>query len=222
MIIYVTSSVDGKLASTTGYSRFSCTYDLVRLHSLRAVVDAVLVGANTVVRDDPLLTVRYVAGRNPTRVVVDGRLRIPTNSRVVTDKSAKTIVFTSSNAPKDKVIKLLSMGVDVVVLNCRGYELPMGEVLHELLLRGVKLLLVEGGGETIWGLVKYDLFDEFRITLSPYIVGGRDATPIVGGEGFSTYLDFSKLVLKDVKVCECGNEVHIVYHRKLPTFRMLR
>jgi 2,5-diamino-6-(ribosylamino)-4(3H)-pyrimidinone 5'-phosphate reductase len=189
---------------------------------LRAVVDAVLVGANTVVRDDPLLTVRYVTGRNPTRVVVDGRLRIPTNSRVVTDKSAKTIVFTSSNAPKDKVIKLLSMGVDVVVLNCRSYELPMGEVLHELLLRGVKLLLVEGGGDTIWGLVKYDLFDEFRITLSPYIVGGRDATPVVGGEGFSTYLDFRRLVLKDVKVCECGNEVHIVYHRKLPTFRMLR
>ncbi len=214
VIIYVTASVDGKIASVSGYSRFSCEYDLRRLHGLRALVDAVLVGVNTVVRDDPLLTVRYASGRNPLRVVVDGRLRIPENSRLVNDKTSKTLILTSRHAPPDKINSLLSKGVEVVVLDVVGYELPMSKVLLELSLRGVKSLLVEGGGETIWGFVKEHLFDEFRITISPYIVGGRDAVTVVGGNGFNTDLEFVKLILRDVTVCECGSEVHITYSRR--------
>lgn len=214
VIIYVTSSVDGKIASVGGYSKFSCEHDLRRLHSLRASVDAVLVGANTVLNDNPLLTVRYVPGKNPLRVIVDGRLKIPENAKVVTDKSSRTLIFTSSHASAEKVNTLLSKGVEVVVLNAQTYELPTHEVLLNLSLRGVKTLLVEGGGETIWNFVKDGLFDELRITLSPYIVGGRNATPVVGGEGFSTDSEFIKLILKDVKICECGNEVHLIYRKK--------
>ncbi len=213
MIIYVTASVDGKIASVSGYSRFSCEHDLRRLHSLRAAVDAVLVGANTVVRDDPLLTVRYASGRNPLRVVVDGHLKIPESARLVNDKSSKTLIITSKNAPPEKAKNLLSRGVDVAVLDVDGYELPVDAVLLELLSRDVKTLLVEGGGETIWNFVKSGSFDEFRITLSPYIVGGRNATPVVGGEGFGRGSDFVRLLLKDVKICACGNEVHLTYVR---------
>lgn len=214
VIIYVTSSVDGKIASVSGYSKFSCEYDLRRLHSLRASVDAVLVGANTVLNDDPLLTVRYVPGKNPLRIVVDGHLKIPENAKVVTDKSSRTLIFTSNHAPADKINILLNKGVEVVVLDTQNHELPTHKILLNLSLRGVRTLLIEGGGETIWSFVKYGLFDELRMTLSPYIVGGRKATPIVGGEGFSTYSEFIKLVLKDVRICECGNEVHLIYLKR--------
>ncbi|MDW7969705.1 MAG: 2,5-diamino-6-(ribosylamino)-4(3H)-pyrimidinone 5'-phosphate reductase [Sulfolobales archaeon] len=213
VIIYVTSSVDGKIASRSGYSKFSCEHDLKRLHSVRASVDAVLVGANTVIRDDPLLTVRYVDGRNPLRVVLDGRLKISENTKVVNDRSSNTLIFTSKDAPREKINALLNKGVEVILLEGKYGELNLNRVLTELVLRGVGKLLVEGGGETIWGFVKSRLFDELRLTISPYIVGGRDATSIVGGEGFGTDSEFVKLFLKSLTVCECGNELHIIYGR---------
>jgi len=220
VVIYVTASVDGKIAAVGGYSKFSCIYDLRRLHKLRASVDAVLVGANTVINDNPLLTVRYVPGRNPVRVIIDGLLKIPENARIVEDRSAKTIIFTTRNADKDKVLRLMSKGVNVVVINTSDNHINPNYLLRELSLRGIRTLLVEGGGETIWNFIKYGVFDEFRITLSPYIVGGRKATPIVGGEGFKNVFDFTNLTLKNIEPCECGNEVHLVYHR-VPTGRVL-
>ncbi|MEM0244488.1 MAG: dihydrofolate reductase family protein, partial [Zestosphaera sp.] len=81
--VYATMSVDGKIASKTGDSRLSCPYDKLRLHSMRSIVDGVMVGANTVIRDNPQLTVRLVEGRNPVRVVVDGSLKIPLNAKVL-------------------------------------------------------------------------------------------------------------------------------------------
>jgi len=216
VIIYVTASADGKIAAVGGYSKFSCVYDLRRLHKLRASVDAVLVGANTVINDDPLLTVRYVPGRNPIRVVVDGLLRIPESSRVVEDRSAKTIVFTTRNADEGKVLKLMSKGVNVIIASTSGNYINPNYLLMELGLRGIRTLLVEGGGETIWNFIKHQAFNEFRLTLSPYIVGGRGATPVVGGEGFRSVLEFVNLRLRSVELCECGGEVHIIYDR-VPT-----
>ncbi|MEM4520011.1 MAG: 2,5-diamino-6-(ribosylamino)-4(3H)-pyrimidinone 5'-phosphate reductase [Sulfolobales archaeon] len=215
VIIYVTASADGKIASVSGYSRFSCEHDLKRLHNLRALVDAVLVGANTVIKDDPLLTVRYVNGKNPLRVIIDGRLRIPGNAKVINDRSSKTLIFTSRYASQDKVNYLLSKGVEVIMLDSNDYKLPLDYVLRELLLKGVKTLLVEGGSETIWGFIKDKSFDELRITISPYLVGGRDSPSIVGGDGFKSESEFIRLTLKDLRICECGNEVHLIYSREV-------
>ncbi|MCD6428597.1 MAG: 2,5-diamino-6-(ribosylamino)-4(3H)-pyrimidinone 5'-phosphate reductase [Desulfurococcales archaeon] len=212
VIIYVTSSVDGKIASISGDSRLSCMYDLRRLHSLRASCDAVMVGANTVIRDDPLLTVRYVEGRNPLRVVIDGSLRIPTTSRIITDKSAKTLIVTSASAPASKVAEFIRLGVEVVCLPAvGGSKVNLAEALRILWRRGVKRLLVEGGGNLIWNLVSEGLIDEFRITLSPYIVGGARAVTPVEGEGFASKDAWLRLKLVNYMICECGNEIHAIY-----------
>ncbi len=210
VIIYATMTVDGKIASKTGYSKLSCIYDLKRLHSVRASSDAVLVGANTVIKDDPLLTVRYVEGKNPLRVVIDGRLRSPIGAKIYnTLTEAPTIVYTSVKADVRKIDLLKMKGVDVAVLD--KYPISLKLVLKDLYKKGVRRLLVEGGGETIWFFVKEKLFDELRITISPFIFGGHESTSIVGGEGFKDLNDAIHLKLVEKYLCECGREIHLRY-----------
>ena len=214
VIVYVTSSVDGKIASRTGDSRLSCPHDLRRLHEVRASCDAVVVGANTVIRDDPSLTVRYVRGSNPIRVVIDGMLRSPLNAKLFTDGQARTVVYTSVLSPRGKVNELRKRGVDVYVLepmNSSG-TLSLTKVLEHLYeVVGARKVLVEGGGTLLWYFFKERLVDEVRITVSPYVIGGEEAISVVEGEGFSSREEWVKLRLKNVKLCECGNEVHIIY-----------
>ena len=205
-------SADGKIASVVRDSRLSCPFDKRRLHALRASHDAVVVGASTVLIDDPLLTVRLVKGPNPKRVIIDGRLRIPLNSRVVTNKDAETIVLTCLDSSKsEKIAALLKAGVKVMTLPCINGVIDLNEALLKLKEEGVSSILVEGGGELIWHFFRHSLVDEFRVTLSPYIIGGRDAITPVEGQGFGTLSEWVKLKLIHVIRCECGNEVHLMY-----------
>ncbi|RLF21566.1 MAG: 2,5-diamino-6-(ribosylamino)-4(3H)-pyrimidinone 5'-phosphate reductase, partial [Thermoprotei archaeon] len=87
VVVFSTMTVDGRIASRTRFSQLSCPHDLRRLHELRASSDAVMVGANTVIIDDPSLRLKYVEGRNPDRIVVDGLLRTPLSARVYTLKT---------------------------------------------------------------------------------------------------------------------------------------
>jgi len=210
LIVYSTMTVDGRLASKTRFSQLSCPHDLRRLHELRAWSDAVMVGANTVIIDDPSLRVKYVHGRNPVRVVVDGLLRTPISARVYTLKTAKTIVFTTRRAPLDKVEALRGLGVEVVVV---GDEPPidMRLVVEGLYDRGYRRVMAEGGGTLLWSLFKDGVVDELWVTLAPYIFGGRDAVSLVEGEGFSSTEDAVKLEPLSFKLCECGREIHIKY-----------
>lgn len=215
VVVYVTASADGKISTKKGFSKFSCRYDLIRLHKARAEVDAIMVGANTVIRDNPLLTIRYVeASKQPIRVVIDGKLRIPINSRIIKNKTAKTIIFTSLNAPKDKVTSLINEGIDVIKLG-KGPILKIREVLQTLMNNyNVKKVLIEGGGTLLWYVFKENVVDEFRITISPYIVGGVESVSVVLGEGFNSERDIFKLRLIKVEVCRCGNEIHLIYKPK--------
>lgn len=209
VIIVSAASIDGRIASRTGYSRLSCPFDLKRLHEVRASVDAIMVGANTVINDDPALTPRYVkAVRNPIRVVIDGRLRIPLTARVVTNREAPTIVVTTESAPGDKVERLRGLGVEVWVMGRDRVDLRRTlERLYEE--KGVRKVLVEGGGHLNWELVYEGLVDEVRLTISPYIFGS--GTSFMEGLGYPTTSEGPRLRLSWVKVCECGNEVVLDY-----------
>ncbi len=213
VLVYVTSSADGKIASRSRDSRLSCPYDLARLHGFRAWADAVIVGANTVIIDNPLLTVRRCTGKNPVRVVIDGRLRIPVNARICTDKSAKTLIFTSDRVSNDRVREFMNKGINVIKLRPKygDYGLSPKDILLKLSELGISKVLVEGGSELLWFFFSEGVVDEFRITISPYIVGGRDAITIVSGKGFSDKDEWLKLKLLSVRLCECGNEVHLIY-----------
>ncbi len=209
--VYATTSVDGKIASRTGDSRLSCPYDKLRLHSMRAIVDGVMVGANTVIRDNPQLTVRLVKGKNPVRVIIDGSLKIPLNARVLDVSEAPTIIVTSSTAKQEKIEQLRSLGVDVIVIESESSLVDMSKALEALHDKGLRDLLVEGGGTLLWHLISKKLVDELRITISPYVIGGKDSVALVGGEGFGDLSEWLRLKLINYKICKCGDEIHLIY-----------
>jgi 2,5-diamino-6-(5-phosphoribosylamino)pyrimidin-4(3H)-one reductase (EC 1.1.1.-) len=210
LVVYSTITVDGRLASKTGFSQLSCPYDLKRLHQLRASSDAIMVGANTIIVDDPSLRLKYVEGRNPDRIVVDGLLRAPLNARVFTLKTANTLVLTTGKASGEKVEALRKMGVEVLII---GNEPPinMYEALSLLYKRGYRKVMAEGGGGLLWTLFKDSVVDELWLTISPYIFGGHDAVSLVEGEGFSSVEDAVKLEPYHVSLCECKKEIHVRY-----------
>ncbi len=178
---------------------------------LRALHNAVMVGARTVARDDPLLTVRLVNQPSPTRIVVDGKLSSPLQARVFNTPEVPTIVITSAEAPAHKVKALEEKGVKIVIAESEGTDIIMSDALSKLWTIGIKSILVEGGGNLIWKLFKESLVDEYRVTISPYIIGGSKSTTPVEGEGFNRLEDWVKLELIDHIICDCGQEIHLVY-----------
>jgi len=208
-------SVDGKIASRSGESRLSCPFDKKRLHELRAMSDGVMVGANTVKIDDPLLTPRLVqVEKPPARIVVDGKLTLTPTYRVFKVKDAPTYLITSSKTPESKLRKFEDIGVNVIKAPEKDGEVNLNYALSELYGKGIKHILVEGGGNLIWSLLKQNLIDEFRVTISPFIIGGKAAVTPVEGEGFTNLGSWVRLELLNYFLCECGQEIHLVYRVK--------
>ncbi len=199
-------TVDGKIATKAGDSRISSGADLDRLHKLRAKMDAVMVGAGTILADNPSLTVRRVKGKNPIRVVVDGAGRIPTDAKAL-DRSAGTIVAVSSAAKKSKIDKLCKTEVNVIVH--RGKRVDLRKLLEVLYSSGVRNLLLEGGSNLNWNMVAQGLVDELQVAVSPKLIGGERAKTLVGGAGFAEIRQGVKLRLLRVK--RFDSELLLIY-----------
>lgn len=215
VVINGAMTVDGKIATATGDSKISSKEDLVRVHKLRASVDAIVVGISTIMADDPRLTVRLAKGTSPARVIVDSRGRTPVESNVLrTAAEVRTIVAVTSQAPADKVAKIREAGAEVLVVReGRGYNVavPHGVDLKELFSSlksmGMKKVLVEGGGELNWSLLRLGMVDELTVTIAPKIAGGRLATTIVEGDGFDRMSDGIRLRLARVERKKSGELV---------------
>lgn len=214
VIVFSTATIDGKIASRTRFSRLSCPEDLRRLHMARREAGAVMIGANTANIDDPSLRLKYVEGPNPVRIVVDGRLSLREDLRLVRERISRTIVITSQTADPEKVERLRKRGVEVYAIRSPAPpRIDMAEAMKLLRSLGVSKILVEGGGELIWSLAEKNLIDEIRITYTGYILGGREAVSVAEGEGFATTAESP--VFKPVKaiLCSCGREVHVIFKR---------
>ncbi len=207
LIIFSTMTIDGRIASKTWFSQLSCPKDLERLHKLRAETGAVMVGAETVIKDDPSLRLKYVKGEDPYKIIIDGSFRVPINARVFTINPEKTILFTSKFADEEKIKLLKEKGVKVFQLEDKVFNLIF--VMEKLYDLGIKKVMVEGGGILNWNLLVSKVVDELRVTISPYVFGkGRS---IFDGEGFSDTKEGPKFELTKFEICECKNEVHLVY-----------
>lgn len=209
-------TVDGKIATASGDSKISSKEDLVRVHKLRASVNAIVVGISTILADDPRLTVRLVRGKNPARIIVDSRGRIPIDSQIMrTASKIRTIVAVTDQAPEEKIYKLEDMGAQVLVISegkkGQSAAVPHGVNLKELFRRlekmGLRRVLVEGGGELNWSLLRLGLVDELTVTIAPKIAGGRLATTLVEGDGFDEVVQGIRLRLKRVEQKRTGELV---------------
>jgi len=208
IILSAAMSLDGKIATKSGDSAFSSRQDKIRVHKLRAKSDAILVGKNTVKIDDPLLTVRYARGKNPTRIVLDSRAEISPSTRIIkTSGSVPTIIAVSKKAPKKNLTRLGRYPVQVITAGKNRVEIKkLLQILHK---QKIKTILLEGGGITNWEFIQKNLVDEIIVTITPYLVGGSSARNLVEGAGFSKIVGSFKLKLK--KVQRQNNEVVLHY-----------
>jgi len=208
VILSAAMSLDGKIASKNGDSKLSSKQDKVRIHKIRSKVDAILVGSNTVKRDNPKLSVRYVKGKNPIRIILDSKGTISSNSKIVrTSKKIPTILAVSKKATKKNILKLKKNSIEVIVTG--ENRINIKNLLKKLAIKKIKTILVEGGGTVNWEFIKEGLVDEIIITVSPYLIGGINAISLVEGEGFSKVHQSPKLKLK--KITQIGNEVILHY-----------
>lgn len=200
VILNASISLDGKIATKSGESRISSQVDLKRVHKLRASVDAILVGISTVIKDNPMLDVRYGAQytKSPTRVILDSLARISLHSRILrTAKTINTIVAVTERAPKGKIRKIESMDAQVLIAGHR--KVNVLDVLKHLEKIGCKRILVEGGGEINWSILSQGLANEMIIVISSMVIGGRSAKTLVEGSGHSHISDALKMKLSKVK-----------------------
>ena len=196
VILSAAISLDGNIATKNGDSRLSSKKDLVRVHKLRSNVDAILIGKRTMMIDNPSLTARYVKGKNPIRIILDSNGSIKSNSKIIqTCRKIPTIIAVSEKLSKKNIARLQRYGLEVI--KCGHKKINLKKLLRILKKKNIKKLLVEGGGITNWSFFKDGLVDEIIVTLTPHILGGKDAISLVEGYGFSKISQSCSLKLRN-------------------------
>lgn len=176
IILNCAMSLDGRISRKGERVKFSDELDKKRVDELRKSVDGIMVGINTVIVDNPHLTISNKKEENPVRIIVDSKGRIPDDANVLNDK-AKTIIAVSRSAP-DYRIKELAKKHEVIV---SGYEeVDLQKLMHELYKSGIKRLLLEGGGKLNRSMIAENLVDEIQIAIAPKLIG--DGVNLIEGE----------------------------------------
>ncbi|MFZ2070696.1 MAG: dihydrofolate reductase family protein [Halobacteriota archaeon] len=139
-----------------------------------------MVGCNTLKIDNPMLTVRYIKGKSPVRVVPCSKADLSLDYNIFS-KESPTIIATSESAPKGNIENIVMRGAKVVVVGDKKVDLRL--LLNELYNRGIRRLIVEGGPTIAWTMLKDKLIDEIKLIHMPFIVGGSDTPSLIGGEG---------------------------------------
>jgi diaminohydroxyphosphoribosylaminopyrimidine deaminase/5-amino-6-(5-phosphoribosylamino)uracil reductase len=178
-------TLDGKIATSTGESRW-ITGPLARekVHRWRHELDAIAVGVNTVLRDDPRLTTRFEGGRSPAKVVFDSAARTPAQARLFEDDTqgsrARVVVFATEEASRARVDALRERGAEVVITPEFRGKVEIQTALAKLLDRKLTSVLLEGGGTLSWSFLEARAVDKLAWFISPKLLGGEGASPLAG------------------------------------------
>jgi diaminohydroxyphosphoribosylaminopyrimidine deaminase / 5-amino-6-(5-phosphoribosylamino)uracil reductase len=201
------ASLDGRIATRTGESRWISSEPSRELaHRLRHRHDAVLVGAGTVVADDPELTVRLdETARQPLRVVVDSTLRIPATARLLHSAGGGVVIATTAAAPGERVAALEHTGAELLVLPDSGGRVDLAALLRTLGERDVISVLAEGGAELLGALLDARAIDAVIAILAPRLIGGAEAPAAIGGRGVAHVAE--ALQLTDLEVERLGGDL---------------
>jgi 2,5-diamino-6-(ribosylamino)-4(3H)-pyrimidinone 5'-phosphate reductase len=210
--VNVAMSADGKLSTIERRQvRISGSADFARVDHLKAESDAIMVGIGTIIADDSSLTVKSPEHRaqrkerglpeHPVRIVVDSRLRIPTDASVLHKGEGLRIIACSGNADPGRK---RSLETYATIITKGENEVDLGLLLSSLYERGIRRLLVEGGGTLIWGLFSSGMVDELTCFIGNMIIGGKIAPTLADGLGFTDESMFPRLTLSQVERMDQG------------------
>ena len=192
-------TMDGKIATITGESRWiSCEESRKYVHRMRSRCDAVMVGVDTVIADNPQLTVRHVQGRNPLRVIVDSHLRTPESTTLLSGKlPSRTIIATTESDPRVH-LRYLDLGATILVCNSDEGRVSMTDLLLKLGGMGIQTILLEGGSRLAGSMLQQGLIDECAFFYAPKVIGSDGFSPfaITGRTSMSHALAFTNLEVR--------------------------
>lgn len=200
-------TLDGKIASCTGDSKW-VTGETARhhVHELRKQYSAILAGIGTVLADDPMLNCRIEEGVDPVRVVCDSSLRIPLSSQLVKTAGDIPVIVAYAKENLEKEKALLQAGVELISAGRDG-RVDLAVLMRELGKRKIDSVLVEGGGAIHGSLLKSGLVQKIYCYLAPKLIGGREASSPVEGDGFSRMKD--ALPVTEMEILSLGEDICI-------------
>lgn len=170
-IIKVAMSADGRIATKTGDSKYITSKEArAHVHQLRTEVDAVMVGLNTVLRDNPELTPRLVKGKDPMKIVVDSHLKIPKNCNLMKDP-AKLMIAATSKASKSDIKKMQQKGVTIIISKTKKGLVDLQDLMKQLGKHEITSVMIEGGSELNSSAIKEGVVDKILIFTAPKIIG---------------------------------------------------
>lgn len=182
VVLKYAMTLDGKIATSTGDSKWiSSEKSRNWVHKFRTNFDGILVGVNTIIKDNPHLT-SHGKGKNPVRIILDPKLEIPITSNVVVDENPSVIVY--SDGSKKKISEIEKYRKFLIKIQSNSQIFDFRKIIEELRKISIFSILIEGGGLTAWNALKDGVVDEIITFISPKIVGGEDAITPVEGLGF--------------------------------------
>lgn len=210
-------TMDGKIATMAGESKWiSCENSRRLVHSFRNEFSAIMIGIGTALRDDPMLNCRLEGGRNPIRIICDSHLRIPLTSRLVeTASEISTFVAAIEENEKtnsDKIRELEKKKVGVLLIKEKNGQLDMDYLMEKLALMKIDSILLEGGAELNWSMLRDDLVNELRVFIAPKIFGGAIAPGPVGGDGVA--LPDEAFMFEPVETSKIDDDIYLRLIRK--------
>ncbi len=205
VILKAGMTLDGKIATKTGESKFiTCEKSQEYVHLIRANVDAVLVGINTVFKDNPRLNTRLVKGNSPIKIIVDSNLTINENSKAL--KKGTTILATHYAYDMDKV-KRFKERKNIILLKIKekNARVDLTNLMITLGKMGITSIMIEGGAEINASALREGLVDKFMFFIAPKIMTGKDGFSVFGGEGVDKLEDVFKI--KNMKCRQIGDDL---------------
>lgn len=200
-------SLDGKIATYSGESKW-ITEEKSRenVHNLRNELTGIMVGINTVLKDNPQLTCRVNGGRNPIRIIVDSTLKIPIDCKIVnTAKEVETIIATTDKANLDKINSLEDKGVKIIVVPSKNGKVNLKELMIALGNLKIDSILLEGGGTLNFSALEEGIVDKVKIYIAPKIIGGKDSKTPIEGKGIDNLKDAFKIT--NLSVSTIGEDI---------------
>ncbi|MFC2084053.1 bifunctional diaminohydroxyphosphoribosylaminopyrimidine deaminase/5-amino-6-(5-phosphoribosylamino)uracil reductase RibD [Bacteroidota bacterium] len=202
----VAQTLDGKITKTLSEQTWiSSDTSITDVHKQRNLFDAVLIGANTLKIDDPLLNVRNISGKNPIRIILDGKLSSPISSKIFNLQDSKnTWIITDKYSNSNKKKKLIDKGINIIEFPVQGNkEVDLKKLVKYLGKKRITSLLVEGGNKIFSQFVNYQIFDEIIIFTAPKIFG----------KGLSSFSLNKEIELKLNSVRRIGRDIKITLRR---------